>query len=581
MKVLKKLPPILTIAVVVAVTAPAFGLVSPPIVLDNSTGPGSPGTDQTGNIRHVANIGDDIGWRGSDIEFASREVVKLSEGATGDPVCQTDVDGNCLVDENGDKVFETEVRDFAIAGGYGQPGRIIDITDPEHPVHVNNTPCSISQNDIQIQDDLLLVAADGSGSCKRPDGGNAAFAGSAVLDFSDPRDPTYLSRLQYPVRGSHNHTIVPGKPIVYLSDSDLANAGLGNIPIWDVSDPANPVLVTEFKHLAHSPHDITFNADGTRAYAAAVSATYILNTEDPRKPTLISTIMNEGISISHQADPTPDGNYLLVTDELGGGAAGVSPGGPVHIYDIRNEAAPVKVGIIENNCVQEVCHSATAGTPVSTAHVLRINPDGWTMGIAWYKDGIFVIDYSALMGGNVAATGETAGVGPRVIAGMRMPDANSWAAKMWQERHPGYVFVNDINRGFDVFHAPDLAGGFLAYGTIHASHPLTYEVDTGVTRTDFEDSCDYSPRTQGVDGWVQEVPAKHADGTHTLTASGDTAGLDEYDIDLWFYGANCAPVGSSTEVGTDEIAEIPEGTKYVLASAWIADGPLRVRMTVS
>jgi len=27
---------------------------------------------------------------------------------------------------------------------------------------------------------------------------------------------------------------------------------------------------------------------------------------------------------------------------------------------------------------------------------------------------------------------------------------------MWQERHPGYVFANDISRGFDVFYLPSL-----------------------------------------------------------------------------------------------------------------------------
>ena len=569
MKALRKLVPALAVVAALAMMAPAFGVAGQPIVLDNSPGEGRAGISQTGDIRHVANIGDDLGWSGSDIEFASREVVKLSEGATGDPVCQTDAEGTCLVDENGETVFQTEVRDFAIAGGYGQVAKIIDITDPENPVHVNSTPCNISQNDIQIHEDLLLVAADGNGTCKREDGTNAAFAGTAVLDFSDPRNPTYLSRLQY-ARGSHNHTFHPSGDYVYLSDSDVASAGLGNVPVWDVSDPANPSLVVEFKHLAHSPHDITFNADGSRAYVAAVSATYILNTEDPKAPELISTIANEGISISHQADPTPDGQFLLVTDELGGGAAGVSPGGPVHLYSLADETAPVKLGIIENNCVQEICHSVAAdGTPISTAHVLRINPDGYTMSIAWYKDGIFVIDYSAMaVGGNAGPSGETTGLGPRVIAGMRMPGSNAWAAKMWQERHPGYVFVNDISRGFDIFHVPELTGGFIGTGAIAGGHPASVAAG-GITEHTFSTvgGCAGRPATQGLDGYAITLPEGSGDGAHEIHVSVKTG--QAADLALFFYDQSCSLM-NTTAAGPD--TQVPEGAAHVVINSFTGAG---------
>jgi hypothetical protein len=531
---------------------------------------GSSGSDevpdfQAGEIEHVANVG---GFSGSDIEFASREVTKLSGGATGDPVCKRNATGACLVDGSGNTIYETEVRDFAVAGGYGTNARIVDITDPRNPVLIGTTPCSISQNDIQIQGDLLLVAADGNGSCKRSDGANQPFAGTAVLDFSDPRNPTYISRLQYS-RGSHNHTFVPGKPFVYLSDSDVASTGLGNIPIWDLTDPANPVMRFEFKLGAHSPHDITFNASGTRAYVAAVTLTYILNTENPAAPTLVSVIPNEGISISHQADPTPDGDYLLVSDELGGGAAGLSPGGPVHVYDIRNELRPVKVGIIENDCAPHVCHPLTDTVPTSTSHVFRINPDGYTMAIAWYKDGLGVVDFSSIRGANLSGTGTTSKIGAKVIGWIRMPNANTWAAKMWMERHPGYVFTNDIRRGFDVFYVPSMGPGYLARGTIDAGHPGT-ETGSGVTRTEFQTDCEFTPRTNGVDAWVAGVPASLADGNHTLYAKGSTT-ADFYDLDLVFYDKDCNVLSEVPEIDTDTSGAIPAGTAYVLTSSWLGD----------
>lgn len=533
-----------------------------------------------GDITHVANV--PWGARGSDLEFASREVTKLSEGATGDPVCATDAEGACLVDENGETIYETEVRDFAVAGVYGD-GRIVDITDPRNPVVVTLIPCRATQHDVQVQGDLLLVAQDGgTGTCTRPDGSTQGFNGSAVLDFSDPRNPTYLSRLQY-ARGSHNHTAHPTQPYVYLSDSDLNNTGLGNIPIWDVSDPANPTMVREFKHLAHSPHDITFNADGTRAYAAAVTATYILNTEDPRAPELIATIANEGISISHQSDPTPDGKFLLVSDELGGGSVpGASPSGPVHVYDIRDEAHPVKVGLIENDCVVVACED---GTPVhtTTSHVFRINPDGYTMAIGWYHDGVHVIDYSGIRGANAAGSGGATHAGARTLASIKMPGANTWTAKMWQERHPGYVFANDA-RGLDVFYMPELDNGYLAYGTISVGHPANYEGrDTGITRTEWESECDYTPRTNGVDGWVTRIPAEYADGTHTLRAEGQGPG---FDLELYLYDKDCALLGKYENSGTDETGEILEGAAYVMVANYAGTSntmvtPVHVRLSVS
>ncbi|MGH2691051.1 MAG: LVIVD repeat-containing protein [Actinomycetota bacterium] len=531
---------------------------------------------QTGDIEHVANIP----FGGSDIEFATREVTKLSNGATGDPVCQKDASGACQVDAAGNVIYETEVRDFAVAGGYPSSSggaRIIDITDPRNPVVAGITPCAISQNDIQIQGDLLLVASDGNGTCKKPDGGNQPFAGTALLNFSDPRSPTYISHLQYS-RGSHNHTFVPGKPIVYLSDSDVANAALGNIPIWDISDPANPVMKFEFKFGAHSPHDITFNADGTRAYVAAVSLTYILNTENPINPTLVSVIPNEGVSISHQADPTPDGDYLLVSDELGGGAAGVSPGGPIHVYDIRNEARPVKVGIIENDCVQQTCQSAP-DVPVATSHVFRINPDGYTMAIAWYKDGLGVVDFSSIRGANVAGTGTTSKFGARVIGWITMPNANTWSAKMWMERHPGYVFTNDIRRGFDVFYVASMGPGYLARGTIDGGHPANFSQDNGVTRQEFTSDCEYTPQTNGVDGWVTKIPAGLADGKNTLHAKAIGGSPAPYDLDIYFFDKDCVLVGAEEPADTDTMGLIPEGTEYAMVTNYAPGPPISLDLS--
>lgn len=411
--------------------------------------------EQAGDIRHVANI---PYANGTDLEFATKTVVRLDP--EGNPICTRDpATGGCLRDEEGQVIYETEERDYVFAGADGLPVKVIDVTDPEQPELVSQVLCSLSQNDVQVSGDLLVMAnlAD-AGRCTMPDGSKRGVRGFAVADVSDPRFPEVLSAVVMPdvplpgggtyFPAGHNVTAHPTEPLVYVSTQDPTPS---MIPIWDLSDPADPELVRYWEYPgALAPHDITFNAEGTRAYVASVNHTDILDATDPRNPELLTTIVDPSIQIHHQADPTPDGRYLLVSDEAGGALWPACPGGGIHIYDLTVEAAPVKVGAFFAD--------ETGTTPGScTAHVFRINPDGATMAIGWYEAGVYVVDFSRV-GIAAAGSGSTLPLGAVTIGSMSMPQANTWAAKMWQERHPGYVFANDRNRGLDVFFVESLSG---------------------------------------------------------------------------------------------------------------------------
>jgi hypothetical protein len=211
--------------------------------------------------------------------------------------------------------------------------------------------------------------------------------------------------------------------------------------------------------------------------------------------------------------------------------------------------------------------------------VFRINPDGTSMGIAWYNDGVGVIDVSDVRGLNAAGSATATGAGPRVVAWAKMPNADAWSAKMWQERHPGYLFVNDIARGFDVFHVPELDGGFLAFGTLRLGHSANYAADTGVTRNEWQTECDYRPRANGVDGWIQAIPGAFADGQHTLAATGVSPA--EIDLDLYFFDESCAFLGADEDAGDHEVADIPEGAAFVMVTSYAEGGQVRVRLAVS
>ena len=543
--------------IAVALAVPAGQAGAGQIQLDDAAwgGAGTAETIQVGQIEHVARV---PYAGGSDLEFVTREVTKLSNGATGDPVCETDASGDCVVDGDGNIVYQTEERDFAIAGVLSAAGRVIDITNPREPVQVATLPCRFYQNDIQLWGDYVLQGADGTGSCTRPDGTNAS-ATVGISDLSDPRNPFLVGRFTQSL-GAHNLTVHPTQPVIYISNSELVPGG--TIHIWEFSNPAAPTKVKDWTYAAalHPPHDVTFNAAGTRGYAAAISSTLILNTEDPKNPALISVIPNEGISISHQSDPTPDGKFLLVSDELGGGGAPtVSPGGPVHIYDISVEQHPQKIGAFGNDTIN-------AGA-VSTSHVFRINPDGYTMGIAWYQDGAGVIDYSDVRGLNAAGAGAAAGTGPRVVAWMKMPGADVWSAKMWHERHPGYLFANDIALGFDVFYLPELDNGFIGTGSIRGGQPGS-SLAGGAAELEWSvaNGCNGRPVSQGVDGWVYEdLPEGSGDGNHTIHVTVSSPAAAAADLTIWFYDEGCELMSLT---GAASGAPVPEGAAHAVVNAF-------------
>lgn len=378
---------------------------------------GPPAQAAPERMRHVARISYS---NGSDLEFITR-TISTANGP--------------------------ETHDYAIAGRVGQYVQVIDITDPEHPVRVSQVACRLNQNDIQIFGTTLVMAADVDSYCVK-DGVSFGVKGFATADISDPRYPVILGRAQI-ARGAHNTTVHPTEPLVYVSNSDGSGGPI--VHIWDISSPAMPTIVRNFTYAAptdDNPHDITFNASGTRAYAAALGHTAILDTTDPRNPSLITAFGHREIYISHQADPSPDGHYLYVSDELGGGLSPVCPGGGVHIYDISDEQNPVKVGAFWADEVGPALFSCTS-------HVFRINPGGTTMSIAWYNSGVYVFDISD-PGYAIAGSGELTGMGARTLGIGKEQGSDAWAAKMWQERHPGYVFVNDLGRGFDVFYSTAL-----------------------------------------------------------------------------------------------------------------------------
>ncbi len=371
-------------------------------------------------------------------------------------------------------------KEYALAGTLREGLQIIDITTPRKPKRVAVYDCAISQGDIQVwarrgrvlasyTADGTVGAAGAASRCGRDLALSARGAGTVIVDLTKPRKPQTVSFL--PVgAGSHNMTIHPSGKYLYNSNSDLLTAGVSPfITIYDISAPTKPRFVQDFEipfvptSLGSESHDITFSADGTRAYSAALSQTLVLDTTDPADPEVVGQIIDPAVNVAHQADPITmkdsDGverTVLVVTDERAGAAASVEcPGGGLHLYDITGdlETAPAKIG-----AWFAPAFSLQDGS-TCTSHVLRIYPRQKLMTIAWYAQGVRVIDLSGLADAaadplaNPLSIAFGDGVGMTEVGYYTMADSDSWSFKTNKIKRNGsfYGYSNDLVRGFDVF----------------------------------------------------------------------------------------------------------------------------------
>ena len=361
-------------------------------------------------------------------------------------------------------------RDYAFAGTYRNGLQIVDITDPRAARVVAVYDCAIAQGDVQVfrrgSRTLVAYTADDISSqtfpesrCFRDNGLVSKTYGTFFVDVSEPRRPRSAGFAEI-AAGSHNQSVHPSGLYMYNSNADLALGGA--IEVLDIRRLDRAAQVAELPlRTGLESHDITFSADGRRAYSAALTHTLVLDTSKPGKPAIIGTIVDPAINIHHQADPiTIDDpilgkrTFLIVTDELAGAAGnGSCPGGGLHVFDVTGELerAPVKVGYWTIPDLSP----AVDDWYVCTSHVLRLYPKQKLMTIGWYDAGVRIVDVSGLAGVSVGALPQAGnvGLGMREIGYYAPSNADTWSAKTNRFERDGsfYLFGNDLNRGLDVY----------------------------------------------------------------------------------------------------------------------------------
>ncbi|HEX5861860.1 MAG TPA: hypothetical protein VFY58_08450 [Nocardioides sp.] len=167
---------------------------------------------------------------------------------------------------------------------------------------------------------------------------------------------------------------------------------------------------------------------------------------------------DEGVSVSHEADPTPDERFMFVTDERGGGVvppgSSCSPGienpygnGGAHAFDISD---PSDIEYATTPTGEKAVYISDAVVPAATfcdIHVIEQIPGEQRFIAAYYTQGIKVVDYFVDDAGHIQFVER---------ASFTLPRANTWAAEDFKIRDHAdgtrtyFLAVDDIHRGIDV-----------------------------------------------------------------------------------------------------------------------------------
>lgn len=182
-------------------------------------------------------------------------------------------------------------------------------------------------------------------------------------------------------------TTLPDSGLAYMATSDL-EPDAPRFAWVDLTDPTFPAEVIPMRDISPSAsggcHDIGIDPEREMAFCAAVEQTHIWDVSDPEAPEEISTIVNPAINIHHGARLAPDGETLVVNDELGGAAAAV---GALWFYDISDPSSPSLMGSFSTE-------ELDPPKVPCTSHFYNFIPGEEKIVIGWYKSGLIVVDYA-------------------------------------------------------------------------------------------------------------------------------------------------------------------------------------------
>jgi hypothetical protein len=456
-------------------------------------------------IVHVANV---CGIVGTDVEFQSR----------------TAADGT--------------VHDYAFVGTMGAGPRILDVTDPAHPRHAGGYQDAGWENDIQVRGDVVVATFDGvsgedssASTCLKQKSASGQGVDIYKLRY-DPAAATFamslLGCVANPPGGAHNATLSPDGKWLAISNCcsdwaidvvDLrAVATTGAVHRYRLIDESKAADQTRCPAGAYTcvvmrradgtsasglwrPHDVFFSRDARTIYVAAINSTWIVDVAKVLSGAVktVAVIPNltapggvanpENVTISHQADVSPDGKILVVSDERGGGltetGCNTDPAGVIgglHFFALApisgvpatstaTRANPVKLGdyftpqpLLAADPLGGL--AATRTERGCTIHVFRIGGNGSVspgpiqagfggvsdlpnrqLTSAHYGAGVWHISFAGRPSNADGVAEDPRTTWGNTLGWNVMPGADTWSAKEYK----GVIYAGDILRGFDVY----------------------------------------------------------------------------------------------------------------------------------
>ncbi|MEV0026297.1 hypothetical protein AB0H45_29550 [Streptomyces atroolivaceus] len=390
----------------------------------------------------------------------------------------TNIPKDALQGTNTDLAFQGT---YAYAGNY-DGFRIFDIRNPKKPRTVAQVLCPGSQNDISVSGNLLFLSTDSSrsddscASTTQPATEKSSWEGMKVFDISDKRNPKYVAAVETAC-GSHTHTIVPERKSVYVYVSSYSpnetfpdcqpphdgisvikvprkapeDSRIVNFPVLfpDGGNPGAPANPGVSK--TTGCHDITVLPSKDLAAGACMGDGLLFSIKDPENPKIIDRVQdNVNFAFWHSATFNQDADKVVFTDELGGGGAAtcndeIGPNrGADGVYDITGRGDHRKLVFRSYFKIDR----PQADTEVCVAHNGSIIPvKGKDLMVqAWYQGGISVWDFT-----NSSKPKEIAFFERGPVSTEAVTTAGPWSAYYYN----GYIYSNDIAKGFDVLKLND------------------------------------------------------------------------------------------------------------------------------
>ncbi|MGW5867768.1 LVIVD repeat-containing protein [Streptomyces sp. NPDC055239] len=375
---------------------------------------------------------------------------------------------------------------YAFAGNY-DGFRIYDISNPKKPRTVSQVLCPGSQNDISVSGNLLFLSTDSSrsdNSCNsttQPATEKSSWEGMKVFDISDKSNPKYVSAVETAC-GSHTHTLVPEKKNVYVYVSSYSPSATfpdcqpphDGISIIKVPRKApQKAAVVDFPVLfpGEGPdgggnpggptnpgvskttgcHDITVLPSEDLAAGACMGDGILFSIKNPEKPEVIDQVQdNKNFAFWHSATFNQKANKVVFTDELGGGGGATcdEATGPERgangIYDIKGKGDHRK--LVFKSYYKIPRHQAATENCVAHNGSLIPVKGKDLMVQAWYQGGVSVWDFTNSSKPKEIGYFER---GPLSTDAIQL--GGSWSAYYYN----GYIYSNDIAKGFDVLKIDD------------------------------------------------------------------------------------------------------------------------------